>query len=210
MKKEIMEPGCEGALQFGDITPLCAGSQPCSNCGRQLAPGQIFCPDCGKRVRLQKPPMPGKKKKTVTLAAVGAAVAVLLIFMLYLLPRHISPGIHLDKAADAFAAGDYALAVEHYQASGCHSSEENVAAYTYALAMTQLEAQQYLEAAVNFQKTDSYLDAQEQIYGCGMALLEKEAFSPAAVCFGMLSTEQAREKLAYCQQMLAQSEQQKT
>lgn len=205
MSEQKPERGIEAALECGDLSPAHPGKQPCANCGTQLAPGQLFCPQCGLRVRLKRTPV-AKKKKTVPFAVGGAAVAaVLLLFFAYLLPRHISPGIRLDKANAAFEAGDYALAVEHYEASGHQNDAENVAAYTYALAMLRLEAQQYLEAAVTFQKTGGYLDAQERIYSCGMALLEKEDYSPAAVCFGMLSTEQAREKLAYCQQMLMQS-----
>ena len=174
----------------------------CVNCGAPLGDGQEFCPKCGTKVAIKKM---SKKKKKIIISSIAAVlfIAFALVFGLYILPKYIMPQINLRKATTAFEQEDYATAIECFEKSGFQNDAENSNQYTYAVAMTRYNVNEYTAAATAFSKTNGLLDSNDKIFSCGLALEEMQDYENAVDCFTLLTTSEAKGHKAYCEGMVA-------
>lgn len=147
-----------------------------------------------------------RKRNIIIVISSLVAIAIILLFSIYIFPKYIMPQINLSRAKKSFEALDYVTAAEFYKKSGLETESENINSYTYAVAMTQLNSGEYHEAATNFNKVGKFLDSENKIFDCGIALLDVENYESAKECFLYLSSDEAKAYKSYCEGMIAYKE----
>lgn len=201
---QIPEPNVVVCAACG--APLDSESKFCTHCG---TPKASFAPSSShhtkERSSAYAPPehTPAKRKPSTRVwIGVGASVVVIALSA-FLISQLLMPRIYLNNAEKAFDEQRYYDALTYYEKAGSQDEALYYQKYSYARGIEHFNGFSYLRAAQCFYEAGGLLDSVDQIFNCGLKLIDEKSYAEATTCFNLLpeSTTAVAYK-SYCKGML--------
>lgn len=104
--------------------------------------------------------------------------------------------VNYEEAMNALASGNFEAAIDGLKAAiGYRDAADQLNEVGYAYGMSLLDAKDYLGAAKAFDAVGDFSDGNQQVFACGKALLEQEAYNEAVEVFNLYEGD---DSAAYC------------